>query len=137
LPDVSALTVPAVASSTSATDVSSYELTILLEPLSEREAGALIEKVGSGTDLSESALRGIAEASEGNPLFVEQMLAFQAEDGGPDEELVLPPTIQALLAARIDRLSWTDSEMCRRLRLISLASSCWHRRRCRRGCCRG
>ena len=50
------------------------------------------------------ARRRIAEASEGNPLFVEQLLAFQAEDGGADDELVVPPTIQALLAARIDRL---------------------------------
>src|SRR5215210_2595659 len=34
------------------------------------------------------------------------------------------------------RLGWTDSEMCRQLRLISLPSSCWHRRRCLRGCVR-
>jgi class 3 adenylate cyclase/tetratricopeptide (TPR) repeat protein len=78
--------------------------TIFLEPLSEEEAGALIAKVGSGTGLTESPRRRIAEASEGNPLFVEQLLAFQAENGSADEELVVPPTIQALLAARIDRL---------------------------------
>jgi class 3 adenylate cyclase/tetratricopeptide (TPR) repeat protein len=77
--------------------------TIFLEPLSEEEAGVLIEEVGGGTDLAEAALRRIAEASEGNPLFVEQMLAFRAEDGA-GEALVVPPTIQALLAARIDRL---------------------------------
>ena len=76
--------------------------TILLEPLSKTQTESLIEKVGS--DLPESALGWIADASEGNPLFVEQMLAFQAEDGGSDEEPVVPPTIQALLAARIDRL---------------------------------
>jgi class 3 adenylate cyclase/tetratricopeptide (TPR) repeat protein len=77
---------------------------ISLEPLSEGEAETLIDKVGSGTVLTESARRRIAEASEGNPLFVEQLLAFQAEDGGADNKLVVPPTIQALLAARIDRL---------------------------------
>jgi class 3 adenylate cyclase/tetratricopeptide (TPR) repeat protein len=78
--------------------------TVLLEPLSETEAGMLIEQVGGGTGLSESALRRIAEASEGNPLFLEQMLAFRAEDSGHGDELV-PPTIQALLATRIDRLN--------------------------------
>jgi predicted ATPase len=55
--------------------------TILLEPLSEEEAEALIEKVGRGSDISEAALRRIVEASGGNPLFVEQVLAFQAEEG--------------------------------------------------------
>ena len=39
----------------------------------------------------------IVAAAEGNPLFVEEMLAMVREDGG-DEELVVPPTIQALLA---------------------------------------
>jgi class 3 adenylate cyclase/tetratricopeptide (TPR) repeat protein len=78
--------------------------TILLEPLSERQAETLIEEVGGGTDLPESALRRIVEASEGNPLFLEQMVAFQAEERGQDDEPVVPPTIQALLAARIDRL---------------------------------
>jgi hypothetical protein len=45
----------------------------------------------------------VVEAAEGNPLFLEQLLAFVAEEGA----LVgrpLPPTIQALLAARLDRL---------------------------------
>jgi class 3 adenylate cyclase/tetratricopeptide (TPR) repeat protein len=77
--------------------------TVFLEPLSEDEAEELIEKAG-GVDLSDSALRRIAEASAGNPLFVEQLLAFQADDRSSDGELVVPPTIQALLAARIDRL---------------------------------
>ena len=44
------------------------------------------------------------EAAEGNPLFVEQLLAMQAEGDDADGELVVPPTLQALLAARIDRL---------------------------------
>jgi hypothetical protein len=76
----------------------------LLEPLSEEEADVLIEQVG-GADLSEATFRRITEASAGNPLFVEQMLAFRAQDGGSEDEFVVPPTIQALLAARIDRLN--------------------------------
>ena len=39
-------------------------------------------------------------AAEGNPLFVEEMLALALET----DELEVPPTIQALLAARLDRL---------------------------------
>jgi hypothetical protein len=44
----------------------------------------------------------IREAAEGNPLFVEQMLAMVAES--PNGDVVVPPTIQALLAARLDQL---------------------------------
>jgi tetratricopeptide (TPR) repeat protein len=42
-------------------------------------------------------------ASAGNPLYVEEMLAMVREHGG-DGEIVVPPTIHALLQARIDSL---------------------------------
>ncbi len=44
----------------------------------------------------------IVEAAEGNPLFVEQLVAMRAEGDG--DTLEVPPTLHALLAARIDRL---------------------------------
>ncbi|HZT44840.1 MAG TPA: BTAD domain-containing putative transcriptional regulator [Gaiellaceae bacterium] len=72
---------------------------ILLEALSDGESGELVEKL-AGSALTEEARRRIVEASEGNPLFVEEMLALTREGG----DLVVPPTIQALLAARLDRL---------------------------------
>ena len=46
--------------------------------------------------------RRVQEAAAGNPLFVEELLALLGESGGG--ELVVPPTIQALLAARLDQL---------------------------------
>jgi len=45
----------------------------------------------------------ITVASAGNPLFVEEMLAMVREHGR-DGEIVVPPTIHALLQARIDSL---------------------------------
>ncbi|MGH2996405.1 MAG: adenylate/guanylate cyclase domain-containing protein, partial [Gaiellaceae bacterium] len=44
--------------------------------------------------------------AEGNPLFLEQMVALLIEDGhhNGEGELAVPPTIQALLSARLDRL---------------------------------
>jgi class 3 adenylate cyclase/tetratricopeptide (TPR) repeat protein len=77
---------------------------ISLEPLSEGEADALIDRLSSGAGLSESTRAQIVEISSGNPLFLEQILALQVEGNGDSGELVVPPTIQALLAARIDRL---------------------------------
>ena len=46
--------------------------------------------------------RRILEAAEGNPLFVEEMVALVRES--PDGDIAVPPTIQALLAARLDQL---------------------------------
>jgi tetratricopeptide (TPR) repeat protein len=44
----------------------------------------------------------ISEAAEGNPLFVEQMVALVKQSGTTD--ITVPPTISALLAARLEQL---------------------------------
>ena len=75
-------------------------IVLTLEPLSEAESEALAEQLG---DLPEGMRERIVEVAEGNPLFVEQLVAMQAESEG--DELEVPPTLQALLAARIDRLA--------------------------------
>ena len=71
---------------------------VTLRALSENDSETLVERLG---DLPEHARERIVQAAEGNPLFVEQLVAMQAENG---DELEVPPTLQALLAARIDRL---------------------------------
>jgi class 3 adenylate cyclase/tetratricopeptide (TPR) repeat protein len=76
-----------------------------LEPLATDEAEALIGSL-AGANVSDALRQRVAQAAEGNPLFLEQMIALLAEDGqrNGDGELATPPTIQALLAARLDRL---------------------------------
>jgi len=76
--------------------------TVLLEPLTAEETDELIERLLGDAELDETLLGRIREAAEGNPLFVEQMLAMVAES--PNGDVVVPPTIQALLAARLDQL---------------------------------
>ncbi len=70
-----------------------------LEPLAAADSEALVDEL---QDVDSDVRARIVEAAEGNPLFVEQLLAMRAE--GSDGELVIPPTIQALLSARLDRL---------------------------------
>ncbi len=77
--------------------------TVLLEPLSLEESAVLIESL-AGTELDAGARQQIVTAAEGNPLFVEEMLALALEQNG-NGALAMPPNIQALLAARLDRLS--------------------------------
>jgi DNA-binding SARP family transcriptional activator len=90
--------------------------TILLEPLSDGECAELIERLVGRAELTTAVRAEIAEAADGNPLFVEEMLSMLVDDGvllakgdgwvaSEDVSKVrLPPTIQALLAARLDRL---------------------------------
>ncbi len=73
--------------------------TVLLEPLSAEETDTLLDSLG---DVDQELRERIREAAEGNPLFVEEMLALVRESG--DGEVTVPPTIQALLAARLDQL---------------------------------
>jgi class 3 adenylate cyclase len=73
---------------------------IELEPLPSEEAETLVAVLATGVD---PAIRVRAiEVAEGNPLFLEQLLALAEEDG---DEPAVPDTIQALLSARLDRLA--------------------------------
>jgi len=77
---------------------------ILLTPLSDRESTDLMHQLVGESKFDEGLRTRVAEAAEGNPLFIEQMLAMLADEGSSGGELSVPPTIQALLAARLDRL---------------------------------
>jgi tetratricopeptide (TPR) repeat protein len=72
---------------------------IELEPLPSEEAETLVAVLGAGVDPTIQVRA--TEVAEGNPLFLEQLLALAEEDG---HELAIPHTIQALLSARLDRL---------------------------------
>jgi class 3 adenylate cyclase/tetratricopeptide (TPR) repeat protein len=71
-----------------------------LEPLRSEEAETLVAMLATGVD---PAIRVRAiEVAEGNPLFLEQLLALAVEDG---HEVAVPDTIQALLSARLDQVA--------------------------------
>jgi DNA-binding SARP family transcriptional activator len=76
--------------------------TALLEPLSDTESMRLVENLG-GRGLTDRDRHRIVNAAEGNPLFAEEMYALVSE-AGDEAQPEVPATIQALLAARLDRL---------------------------------
>ncbi len=93
--------------------------TIALAPLSDSETAALISEL-LGPDLSVDALgKKIAERAAGNPFFVEEIVRDLAERGvlqgqsgayvstADVSEAKVPATLQATIAARIDRLAPT------------------------------
>ena len=76
---------------------------IELEALQRDESEQLVDALLDGTELSEQARRGLLDKTEGNPLFVEETVRMLAEEGIESVERI-PDTVQALIAARIDRL---------------------------------
>ena len=97
--------------------VSPSSSSITLEPLSEDEAESLLDLLRGEADLSSDLLARITQAAEGNPLFVEQMLAMIIEEG-PAAVLSIPPSIHALLAARLDRLEPEERAVIERASVI-------------------
>jgi class 3 adenylate cyclase/tetratricopeptide (TPR) repeat protein len=88
--------------------------TLTLEPLAESDVDTLVDSLLDDRTFPGATRARLLEAAEGNPLFVEQLLAMRAEDPGADGELIVPPTLRALLAARIDRLEPVDRAVVER-----------------------
>jgi class 3 adenylate cyclase/tetratricopeptide (TPR) repeat protein len=83
--------------------------TVLLEPLNAAETETLLAELGEVSD----ELRGrIIRVAEGNPLFLEEMLALVRASGG--DQVEVPPTIQALLTARLDQLDTDERAVLER-----------------------
>ena len=79
---------------------------VLLEPLGTDEAAELLASL-LPAQVEDGLRNRILDAAGGNPLFVEEMVAMVAErqtGNGELAEITVPPTIQALLAARLDQL---------------------------------
>jgi class 3 adenylate cyclase/tetratricopeptide (TPR) repeat protein len=90
---------------------------ITVEPLSESESDQLIEELLRGSRLEKDSQVRIRTASEGNPLFVEQLLAMIVEGGSSER---VPPTIHALLDARLDALPDKERDLVERASILGL-----------------
>ena len=78
--------------------------TLFLEPLFPSESESLLDNLLGEVALPAATRARITSAADGNPLFLEQLLAMATETGLDGGDIPLPPTIEALLAARLDRL---------------------------------
>jgi class 3 adenylate cyclase/tetratricopeptide (TPR) repeat protein len=85
---------------------------LALEPLAEEQAGSLVEAVAAGAVDEETRTRIVGIAA-GNPLFLEQLLAF-VQEAGPSAIGAVPPTIEALLADRLERLDPAERALIER-----------------------
>jgi len=86
-------------------------VSVLLQALSGADSSKLMHRLPASAQMPPRALARIADLSGGNPLFLEQMLAMVAEQGGAAEEISVPPAIQALLSARLDGLTGVERRL--------------------------
>jgi tetratricopeptide (TPR) repeat protein len=92
---------------------------VRLEPLSQGEATQLLDALDPGGILSPELRSRVTEVAQGNPLYAEQLVAMLADEARAAVELVtLPPTIQALLTARLDRLDPVEREVIQRAAVV-------------------
>jgi class 3 adenylate cyclase/tetratricopeptide (TPR) repeat protein len=108
-------------------------VSMLLEPLGPDESGALLDGLAGGGTLPAQARDRITRAAGGNPLFIEELLATLVEEGrlrrqagdwvvaGDLAASGTPPTIQALVAARLDRLDGRDRDVLERAAIVGQA----------------
>ena len=113
-----------------------WSTTIQLEPLTEDESDELVVGLLGRAELPDDVRTQIRRASEGNPLFVEELLGKLIDDGflvqssggwaalGDLRRLAIPATIQALLAARLDGLGSEERTVIER---ASVEGKVFHR----------
>jgi class 3 adenylate cyclase/tetratricopeptide (TPR) repeat protein len=82
--------------------------TTLLEPLSIAECEELIDVHGDG--IGTATRKRILQAADGNPLFVEEMVALARENN----DVSVPSSVHALLQARLDQLGVAERDVIER-----------------------
>ena len=94
---------------------------MVLEPLSTEDSEAIVTELLGGLELA--VRERITSAAEGNPLYVEQITAMLVESGairrdgdrwvatGRSGDIAIPPTVEALVGARLDALGTDDRQV--------------------------
>ena len=107
-----------------------YYTQLRIDPLGEESADEMLTAlIGDGAEVA-PLKRLIIERTEGNPFFMEETVQVLLDEGALVRdgtsarltkalgELKIPPTVQAILAARIDRLSADEKDLLQTLAVI-------------------
>jgi class 3 adenylate cyclase/tetratricopeptide (TPR) repeat protein len=105
--------------------------TLLLEPLAPDATSRMIEALPGGSALPPSVIERVVAAADGNPLFLEELLATFIDEGllrqdadgawqttGEIGAIRVPPSISAVLAARLARLDPRERATAQRAAIV-------------------
>jgi len=106
-----------------------YYMQLRLDPLGRESADEMLRSLLGDSAELEPLKRLIIEKTEGNPFFMEETVEVLLDDGAlvrngsiklvkPLAELKIPPTVQDILASRIDRLSPDQKDLLQTLAVI-------------------
>ena len=107
-----------------------YYTQLRLDPLGKESADEMLTALIGDDAQVEPLKRVIIERTEGNPFFMEETVQVLLDEGAlvrdgaavrltkPLSELKIPPTVQAILAARIDRLPSAEKDLLQTLAVI-------------------
>ena len=106
-----------------------YYTQLRLDPLGKESAAEMLSALLGESDSLNALKRLIIEKTEGTPFYMEETVQVLFDEGAlvrngvikltkPLAELKIPPTVQAILAARIDRLPSDAKELLQTLAVI-------------------
>jgi class 3 adenylate cyclase len=89
----------------------SYATQLALPRLTPRESLVVMQFVAPTAPLADRLRQEIIAKAAGNPFFLEELARSAIEAGSQHAALTIPDTIQAVLAARIDRLPPAEKQL--------------------------
>jgi predicted ATPase len=106
-----------------------YYTQLRLDPLGKKSAEEMLSTLPGGDASLAPLKRLIGEKTEGNPLFMEEIVLTLFENGTlarngevklakPLATLRIPPTVQGIIASRIDRLPADEKELLQTVAVI-------------------
>src|SRR5215472_12166565 len=98
----------------------SYATQLALQPLGREASRQVVQGVSAPQVLAATLEQQMLTKAEGNPFFLEELAYALVAQGGETGLLAVPNTIQAVLAARMDRLSLADKTLLQMAAVIGL-----------------
>jgi class 3 adenylate cyclase/tetratricopeptide (TPR) repeat protein len=98
----------------------SYATQIALSPLRAGESRTVVQAVLRSTAVPETVVQEILGKAAGNPFFLEELAWNVVEHGGQPVPLAVPETVEAVLAARLDRLPPEEKRLLQTAAVIGM-----------------